>query len=69
MLDNAMIGAGVMGVPNVCYTIYKNRGNKHKDIRIWCRNDLGTMREEVLFTTNSNFELITTPTLEVLVAA
>lgn len=69
MLDNAMIGAGVMGVPNVCYTIYKNRGNKHKDIRIWCRNDLGTMREEVLFTTNSNFELITTPTLEVMVAA
>lgn len=69
MLDNAMIGAGTMGVPNVCYTIYKNRGNKHKDIRIWCRNDLGTMREDVLFTTNSNYELITTPTLEVFVAA
>lgn len=69
LLESVMIGSGSLKPPNVVYTIYKNRGNKHKDIRIWCRNNLGTLREEVLFTTNSNLELITTPSLEVLVAA
>lgn len=44
--------------PNMCHTIYKNRGNRYKDIRIWTKINLGNMREEVLFVTNSNYERI-----------
>lgn len=45
--------------PNMCHTIYKNRGNRYKDIRIWTKINLGNMREEVLFITDSNYKRIT----------
>lgn len=45
--------------PNMCHAIYKNRGNKYKDIRIWTKMNLGNVREEVLFVTDSRYKLIT----------
>lgn len=44
--------------PNMCHTIYKNRGNRYKDIRIWTKINLGNMREEVLFVTDGNYNRI-----------
>lgn len=44
--------------PNMCHTIYKNRGNRYKDIRIWTKMNLGNMREEVLFVTDGNYNRI-----------
>lgn len=44
--------------PNTCYSIYKNRGNKYKNIKVWTRMNLGIMREEVLFVTDYNYKVI-----------
>lgn len=45
--------------PNMCHTIYKNRGNKWKSVRIWTRINLGNVREEPLFITDDRYRLIT----------
>ena len=45
--------------PNMSYYVFKNRGGKWKNIIIWTKLDLGTMRESDCFVTNYNFELIT----------
>lgn len=42
--------------PNICYTIYKNRGGEIKNVKIWCYQNLGNMRIIDLFCTNNNYE-------------
>lgn len=45
-------------VPNMSYYVFKNRGNKWKNIIIWTKLNMGTMREVDCFVTNYNYELI-----------
>lgn len=45
-------------VPNMVMTIYKNRGGRYKDVKIWFYVDLGTMEFIDLFVTNLNYEPI-----------
>lgn len=42
-------------VPNICYSIYKNRGGKIKNIKIWGYQDLGTMEYTDLFCTDESY--------------
>lgn len=42
-------------VPNICYSIYKNRGGKIKNIKIWGYQDLGTMEYIDLFCTDESY--------------
>lgn len=42
-------------VPNICYSIYKNRGGKIKNIKIWGYQDLGTMEYVDLFCTDESY--------------
>lgn len=44
--------------PNICYSFYKNRGNKYKNIKIWGYQDLGTMKYCDLFCTDNNYKPI-----------
>lgn len=44
--------------PNMCHTIYKNRGSRYKSIRIWTRINLGNVREKVLFVTDDRYRKI-----------
>ena len=39
-------------------SIYKNRGNKQKNILLWCRANRGICRIEPLFATNYQYELV-----------
>lgn len=43
--------------PNFCHYVYKNRGGRTGFI-IWTRYDGGTIREEVLFVTDMDFNLV-----------
>lgn len=43
-------------VPNMVMTVYKNRGGRFKDVKIWFYVDLGTMEFIDLFVTNLNYE-------------
>ena len=45
-------------VPNMVMTVYKNRGGRYKDVKIWFYVDLGTMEFIDLFVTNLNYEPI-----------
>jgi hypothetical protein len=51
-------GIGNNIIPNACYTIYKNRGNVHKNIKIWGYNNLGNGRFIDLFCTDKNYSPI-----------
>ena len=51
--------------PNFIRNIYKNRGNKYSNCRIWCHADLGTCRIYPLFCTNYSYEVIEMPILNV----
>lgn len=42
--------------PNQVLDVYKNRGNKYKDVRIWSYVNLGTCRKTDLFITNARFQ-------------
>lgn len=44
--------------PDIKYAIYKNRGNKYKDIIVWCKDRRDTCRIIPLFVTDSSFELL-----------
>ena len=44
--------------PNMAYYIIKNRGGKWKNIIVWTRLDMGTVREIDCFVTTVDFELI-----------
>lgn len=50
--------------PNYSHWVYKNRSGMDK-IVIWTKIDLGTMKEEVLFVTDYNYNLIDTPSLRI----
>lgn len=45
-------------IPNVCNTIYKNRGGEIKNVKIWQYQNLGNMQVIDLFCTNNNYEPI-----------
>lgn len=49
----------IHGFPTICHTIYKNRGNKYKDIRIWTSMNLGIVKERVLLVTDMYYNLLT----------
>ena len=44
--------------PNICYSFYKNRGGKIKNVKIWGWQNLGNMEYHDLFCTNHEYELI-----------
>lgn len=44
--------------PNVCYSIYKNRGGKLKKVKIWGYQNLGNMEYYDMFCTNDYYEQI-----------
>jgi replicative DNA helicase len=44
--------------PNIVYHIYKNRETEYKDCKLWLYIDFDTMRQEELFLTKNNYELI-----------
>lgn len=44
--------------PNTCYSIYKNRGSKYKNVKVWTRMNLGIMREEVVLVTGYDYKPI-----------
>lgn len=44
--------------PNIVYTVYKNRGNRHKSIKIWAYQNLGTMEFVDLFCTDDQYRPI-----------
>lgn len=46
------------GNPTHVIDVYKVRRGRYKNVRIWCRFDLGTGRREDLFVTNRNYEVI-----------
>ena len=41
--------------PNICYSVYKNRGGKYSRLKIWLYIDYDTMRVHDLFVTDYNF--------------
>ena len=43
-------------VPNQVLDVYKNRGSKYVNVRIWSYVDLGTMKKHDLFITNARYE-------------
>lgn len=45
--------------PNISLNVYKNRGGRHKMIRVWGYFNAGTLRFYDLFTTNYKGELVT----------
>lgn len=47
------------GMPTMSHTIYKNRGNKYKGIRVWTSMNLDVIREETLFITDLGYNLKT----------
>lgn len=44
--------------PNYSHWIYKNRGGTHANVIIWTFMNLGTMREEPLFVTDTDYNFI-----------
>ena len=49
---------GFRYTPNAYFHIYKNRGGRFKDVRVFVYQDLSTMRVIDVFATNSRFEPI-----------
>ncbi len=47
-----------MPMPNLCYSLYKNRGGKLNNIRIWLYINYDTMRTNDLFVTDDNYNLL-----------
>ena len=44
--------------PNLCYSVYKNRGGKYNQVKIWLYVDYDTMRVHDLFVTDYDYELL-----------
>ena len=44
--------------PNICYSVYKNRGGKYSRLKIWLYIDYDTMRVHDLFVTDYNFNYL-----------
>lgn len=49
---------GFYKTPNYCYYCYKNRGGKLVDFICFTKTDLGTAREEAIFITDKDYNLI-----------
>ena len=45
-------------MPNLIYNIYKNRGGKIHDVKIWLNQNLGNMYTQDMFCTNKNYNPI-----------
>ena len=43
--------------PNICISVYKNRGGKYNQVKIWLHIDYDTMRVHDLFVTDYNYEI------------
>ena len=48
-------------IPNVCYSVYKNRGGKWVKVKVWVYIDYDTMRTTDLFCTDYSYSLIEVP--------
>lgn len=46
-------------VPTHVIDVYKNRRSQYNHVKIWCRLDLGTCREEDILITNGGYEVLT----------
>ena len=55
---NMTRGIGVKKIPNICYTIYKNRHFPIKNIKIWGVQDLGTGRFTDCFCTDKYYKWV-----------
>jgi replicative DNA helicase len=53
-----ILDQGMFQLPNFSHWVYKNRSGRTAVI-IWTKMDLGTLREEVLFITDTDFNLVT----------
>lgn len=51
--------------PNLIRGVYKNRGNKYNNCKIWCYADLGTCRILPLFCTDNYYNLIDVPIFDI----
>ena len=47
-----------LATPNFMHIVYKNRDGEFNEVIIWSRMNHGNMREEVLFVTTKDYELI-----------
>ena len=48
----------VYGEPNMVTDIFKVRGGEYSQLRIWSIVDLGRMKKQDLFITNSRFDVV-----------
>ena len=53
-----LLNTNNLEMPVIKMSIYKNRGNKYKNILLWCRANRGICRIEPLFATNYQYELV-----------
>lgn len=60
-----ILGSGVYDKPNYSHWIYKNRSGLNHCI-IWSKMNLGTIREEPLFVTDTDFNLLDVSPLEIM---
>ena len=47
--------------PNLCFSIYKNRGGKYNKVKIWLYVNYDTMRVHDLFVTDYDYQLVVIP--------
>lgn len=47
--------------PNMVRNVYKNRGNRYNNCKIWCYADLGTCRILPIFCTTNDYEILDVP--------
>ena len=55
---NLLAKKGVGTIPNLCYSVYKNRGGKLNNVKIWQYVDYDTMRVHDLFMTDNEYQLL-----------
>ena len=60
-----ILGNGVYDKPNYSHWVYKNRSGLNHCI-IWTKMNLGTIREEPLFVTDTDFNLLDVSPLEIM---
>lgn len=53
-----IIKKGFFPEPNIVYHIYKNRETKYKDCKLWLHVNMDTMRQQELFLTDNEYNLI-----------
>ena len=44
--------------PNICISVYKNRGGKYNNVKIWLYIDYSTMRVDDLFVTDNDYQIL-----------